>query len=218
MYKKTVAFCACIAFFVSAFAVGYYFKQKTNIVEINCVIPIMSEEELILNSDLVIEGTVCDIGKSKWSNPELEDGKRNILQTDITVSIYDIVSGEYSLDKVVVRVNKGYDEESNTKMISDAYPDFEVGEEILLFLTKDDSELATEENYFVLTGMRQGKYEISKASTQKAKKYKGNDSNVSIKELKEKIEKVKKDNPDYKEMKKQKSEEIKENNEKLFGK
>lgn len=40
---------------------------------------------------------------------------------------------------------------------SDGYPDFEVNEKVLLFLSRDDSDIATDEDYYVLTDMRQGK-------------------------------------------------------------
>ena len=131
-------------------------------ISVTGTIPYRTEQELILNSDLIVAGKVDKIGEGKWSNPDFEPAeKRNILQTDVFVEIDEILYGEYSREFVAVRIDKGYDPESNTKVISDGYPDFEVGEEVLLFLSRDDSDVATEEDYFVLTGMKQGKWNIS---------------------------------------------------------
>ena len=47
--------------------------------------------------------------------------------------------------------------------LPDGYPDFEVNEKVLLFLSRDDSDIATDEDYYVLTGMRQGKYDLSES-------------------------------------------------------
>ncbi len=152
-------------------------------ISVTGTIPYRTEQELILNSDLIVAGKVDKIGEGKWSNPDFEPAeKRNILQTDVFVEIDEILYGEYSREFVAVRIDKGYDPESNTKVISDGYPDFEVGEEVLLFLSRDDSDVATEEDYFVLTGMKQGKWNIAGnkiASTDYATQ--------TIDELKEKI-------------------------------
>ena len=48
--------------------------QKEEIV-VDGIIPLISESELILRSDLIIEGTVSEIMDSKWSNPNNEKVK-----------------------------------------------------------------------------------------------------------------------------------------------
>ena len=52
-------------------------------------------------------------------------------------------------------------ESQKIKFISSGYPDFEKEENVLLFLSRDDSDVATDEDYFVLTGMRQGKWNVN---------------------------------------------------------
>ncbi len=168
----------------------YKFTAPKEIV-ITGTIPFRTEQELILKSDLIIEGNVEEIGNGKWSNPDFkEQGKRNILQTDITVKINSVLSGEYSSEKVVVRIDKGYDPASNTKVISDGYPDFKAGEEIVLFLSRDDSDVATDENYFVLTGMKQGKWNLSGNKITSAD-YESQEISQTLEELKEKIKVMK---------------------------
>lgn len=49
---------------------------------------------------------------------------------------------------------------------SEGYPDFAPGEKVVLFLSKDDSDVANpNENYYVLTGMIQGKFVADTTST-----------------------------------------------------
>ena len=202
-------------------------NSKLQIVEIKGIMPEFSEQELILNSDLIVEGIVKDIGNGKWSNPEMQPGKRNIIQTDITVEIGEILSGEYDKEEVVIRVNKGYNAESNILSVSDAYPDFIEGEHVLLFLARDDSDLVTDEDYFVVTGMKQGKWnteEIKTKSNSDAGEIKitGNASGYTFsgkntEYLKERIKQEKQNNPDWDEIQKQKRAQIETNNKILFG-
>lgn len=164
----------------------YKFTAPKEVV-VTGTIPFRTEQELILNSDLIVTGKVDKIGESKWSNPDFEPAeKRNILQTDIFVGINEILYGQYSKECVAVRIDKGYDKEQNIRVVSDGYPDFKVGEEVVLFLSRDDSDVATEEDYFVLTGMKQGKWNLSGEKITTAE-YEPQKISQTIDELKEKI-------------------------------
>ena len=128
-------------------------------------------------------------------------------------------------NQAIVRIDKGEDE--NTIVSSDGYPDFEVNEKVLLFLSRDDSDIATDEDYYVLTGMRQGKYDLSESENSRSSNTintyissmevdNERDTEV-IDELKDKIEKEHNMHPNYSEEQKQRQIEIDNENKKLFG-
>ncbi|MZP29276.1 hypothetical protein GTO91_06090 [Heliobacterium undosum] len=123
--------------------------------------PQRTKEELMIKSEVIIKGTVKDVGTSKWSNPDFKKGEniRNILQTDVFIHVEEVFKGTpYDTQQIAVRIDKG--ETPTTKVTSDGYPDFSKGEEVILFLSKDNSDVANhDESYYVLTGMIQGKYE-----------------------------------------------------------
>lgn len=133
------------------------------IIKQSYLIPYKSQSDLTRDSEVIIRGVVKEILPSKWSNPGMKKGDnvRNILQTNVVVHIEEIIKGTpYNSEEINVRINKG--ETDDYIVISDGYPDFPKGEEVLLFLSIDESDVANEkENYYVLTGMIQGKYTIT---------------------------------------------------------
>lgn len=140
---------------------GYYLYPKTETIHVDGVIPFKSKTHLVAESELIIQGIVKEKLPSKWSNPNGEKGfAPNIIQTDIIVGINAIFKGTpYDKENVTVRIDKG--QIGKTRVISGGYPDFTPGEEVILFLAKDDSDLADlNENYYVLKGMRQGKFSL----------------------------------------------------------
>ena len=218
--KRSIIIIACLAVFMGSVATLIYQKLKPEEIRIEGIMGICTEQELILDSDIIISGTVKNIGDGKWSNPGFKDkNKRNIIQTDITVEIDDLLSGEYKNKDVTVRIDKGYNKETNTKIISDGYPDFKIGEKVVLFLVRDDSDLKTDEDYFILVGMKQGKWNISNDKKIENKSIDSNYTlqNVTMSDLEEKIEKEKINNPTWKELRRKQQIEIIENNKKLFG-
>ncbi len=215
MFKKILACVACFAFIAGATITFIMEQNKPEIIKIDGIMPEVTEQELILNSDLIIRGNVLEIGKSKWSNPNMIEGKRNILQTDITVKIDEILSGEYIPQNVVVRIDKGYDKKSNTKVESSGYPDFEIGEKVVLFLSRDDGDLVTDEDYFVLTGMKNGKWILNSENQISSKMNSAKSNTITV--LKDKIKQEKENNPEWKEQRAIKQKQIIEDNKKLFG-
>ncbi|MDO5398601.1 MAG: hypothetical protein Q4G33_11810 [bacterium] len=207
----------------TAFCFSGCTQEKEKIV-IHGIMPELTESELILNSDLIISGSVSEILNSKWSNENLEKGENipNILQTDIIIDVDEVIEGDCINNYVTVRINKG--ENEDTVVYSEGYPDFTEGEQVLLFLARDDSGLATDEDYYVLTGMKQGKYSLKENNTDvysndvKAEASYVNDKNtIDIDTLQSAIEKENEANPDYKTEKSIRQEEIKKENEELFG-
>lgn len=198
-----------------------YNNRPVREVTISGAVGLITQEELIFNSDLIITGTVKKINESKWRHlGNDKDGWVTVLQTDIDIRIDEIVLGEYSSDVAVVRVDKGYDKKTRTKYISDGYPDFYEGESVLVFLARDDGMMNTGENYFVTVGMYQGKWSLDKESGVIDNVRTFEDYNLEGKTIREMKAKVKEEitkNPDYKEERERKKEEIRKRNMELFG-
>lgn len=181
----------------------------------------LTQEELILNSDLIITGTVAKINESQWRHlGNDKDGWVTVLQTDIEIKIDEKIFGEYDSDIAVVRVDKGYDKKTRTRYISDGFPDFYEGESVLMFLSRDEGIMNTGENYFLSTGMYQGKWSYDKETgktdndkTPENYSLEGKAIGEMKSEVKEQITK----NPNYKEERALKREETRKRNIELFG-
>ena len=185
---------------------------------------------LILDSDLIVTGKVSGFGKSKWSNPNFERGEEisNVMQTDVYVSVDSVLYGDASSEKIAVRIDEGEDE--TTIFHSDGYPDFEIGKPILLFLARDRSDVATDEDYYILVGMKQGKYDLDDSSkaeggnikdaanADNAKYVNLTDENrtFEIGALKQQIKDEHEKHPNYREERAQKEAETRERNKELF--
>ncbi len=224
-FKNILCILIIVIITVISFSIFKFFnneKKEKKVINIEGAIPYRTEYEMILDSDLIITGKVKEIKKSKWSNPDYLLGKhvRNVLQTDVLIDVEKVLDGNFSKNSVIVRIDKGEDE--NTIVYSEGYPDFVLGEDVLLFLARDDSDIATNEDYYVLTGMRLSKYNLindsslAKESEEKIM-YKNEVGELKLTELISNIEKVKEDKPKYKEEKLKKQEEIIKNNIELFG-
>ena len=72
-------------------------KPKKKEMLVSGLIAYKPDDLLILDSDLIITGTVSRIGESKWSNPDFYRGDTipNYLQTDIYIAIEEILYGEF---------------------------------------------------------------------------------------------------------------------------
>lgn len=167
--KRGLFIGACISLFVIGFALSTSTGKNnisnansdgTEIVKISGSVPVMGKDEVIEKSDVIAKGKVSRILESKWSNPNFERGKDipNMLQTDIVVEVDEIYKGEPNNKKeLTIRIDEG--EAENLKVVSEGYPKFVKNEELVVFLSKDDSILANKsEDYYILTGMFQGKY------------------------------------------------------------
>ncbi len=188
--------------------------QKTIIVSGD--VPLLNKRELINNSSVIVRGTIEKLLPSKWSNPNLEKGleRRNIIQTDVVVSIQDVYKNIPYDNEIIVRINNG--EVGNTKLISEGYPSFIPGEEVVLFLSRDDGDLANpSEEYYVLTGMLQGKFSLVGDGDKSAKLFKNsNDIDWAIEKATFNPSTIKQDIETTREMTK---EQIRINNEMIFG-
>lgn len=220
MRKKGTIVCFCLATVV----IGIVLYGSTigfhRVRHIAGSMPLRDKVDLMGMADTIIKGKVEELLPSKWSNPFSQKGThvRNILQTDIRISVLDVFKGKpYSNESVLVRVDEG--EKGNYAVENDDFPDFAEGEEVILFLAKDDSDVADpNEYYYVLVGAGQGKFRHNKDSVDQDEfvmDFAGRDEKIKGSSLKEEIEKSMEA---YAQRPKMTKEEIRKNNEELFGK
>ena len=158
---------------------------------------------------------VSEIKESRWSNPDFLRGTdiRNILQTDIVVDVDNNMYGDTENNSVIVRINKGEDE--NTIFCDENTPDFTLNENVLLFLARDDSDVKTDEDYYVLVAKKQSKYELPDNEAVSAYSY--DNQTIDLVSLQQKIIDEKNANPNFKQELEIEHQRIKENNAALFG-
>lgn len=216
--RKIICIVSVVAILTTIGVVRQNIRPDKTEINIKGIMSHKTESQMILDSDLIVCGKVKKVKESKWSNKDFARGDeiRNILQTDIVIDVEKVLSGECDNSEVIVRIDKGEDE--NTIVYSEGYPDFTKGEEVLLFLSRDDSDVATDEDYYVLTGMKQGKYKTTVSEKTAQKVFSNGETSIDIDTLKDKIEEEKALNPDYKKKKATRQQEIKKQNEQLFGK
>lgn len=89
------------------------------------------------------------------------------------------LNSKYTGEKIVVRINKG--EDKDTIVYSALEPDFSEGEKVLLFLARDDSDVKTDEDYYVVVGMKQGKYVLKDGNSSI---YVNDDKEINLNDLK----------------------------------
>ncbi|MDQ8736882.1 hypothetical protein [Paenibacillus sp. LHD-38] len=204
--------------------IGIYYAVPKNVVTVTSgEIALKDKKALVDEANVIVRGTVSEIKPSFWSNPNGEKGQdvRNIIQTDIVVNVEEVYKNELFNEKsVTVRIDKG--KVGNYISKSEGYPEFDLKEEVILFLSKDDGDLANPaENYYVLTGMSQGKFikdkEVSgdkifvnKVDSEKRDKLSLHEAKGEISGIMDDLKK----NPRPKMTK----EEIRQQNEKVFGK
>ena len=185
--------------------------QKKHLI-VHGIMPEKEVPQLVADTDVIVVGKVDQINPSMWSNenPYAPVDARAIIQTDIDVNVTDVLKGELNdPEKVVVRIEKG--ETDDAILTSEGYPDFSENEDVMLFLSRDDGDLATSEDYYVLTGMRQGKF----VGNEDSGTYSSDVAEVSVEEIKDLIVEAEEGRiPCSIQMTK---EEIYENNKLLFG-
>lgn len=138
----------------------YVSLPRTKIITTHNIILEKDIPDLISESDVIVKGKVGNKLPSRWTNPSFINGDhiRNIIQTDVTVSIIEVLKGlPYNSSNLNVRTDTG--KLDNIEYVSEDIPDLTANENVILFLSKDDSDVAKpSENYYVITGMGQGLY------------------------------------------------------------
>ena len=149
--------------FIISFSIGiliFVSLPKTKIITTHSIILEKNLPDLISESNVIIKGKIGNKLPSRWTNPDFIRGDhiRNIIQTDTNISIIEVLKGvPYNNSSLNLRTDTG--KLDNVEYISEDIPALTYNEEVILFLSKDDSDVANPaENYYVLTGMGQGLY------------------------------------------------------------
>jgi hypothetical protein len=115
------------------------------------------------NADSIVVGRVKDVLPSKWNTP---DGKRpekienGYIYTDIVIEVYRYLKNPQDTQEIVVRTLGGTVDEDSMEFKDEAK--FEVGEKVLVFLTKEDPFTAniSPEHYRILS-WKHGKFRLT---------------------------------------------------------
>lgn len=105
----------------------------------------MTPEELIRESDVVIQGTVIHL-ESSWD----EEGR--IIVTDATIQVSDAIVGE-APSLIVVRTPGGT--VAGYQVEAQGFPELSLDEEVILFIKNDESIRANR-----IVGHQQGHFEV----------------------------------------------------------
>ena len=104
--KKRYLLCSFIIIsMITCISVGVsYNNVEKQEIYISGIMPIKTETEMYLDSDVIVKGTIKEILDSKWSNSNFERGEHisNVLQTDVVVNVDEVYEGEVSGESVVV--------------------------------------------------------------------------------------------------------------------
>ncbi len=139
---------------------------------------VLNDSFLEAHSDNIIMGKVIKILPSKWNTPDgkkpVSDGKileskeefygkqkEYNIYTDVIIKVDKKIKNESTTAVVTVRTLGGQVDEG--KMIEEDEAKFELGENVLLFLTKEDPFTDNSAGtHYRVTGWKHGKFSITK--------------------------------------------------------
>ena len=116
-----------------------------------------SVSELTNDAEAVIEGKVTSI-KSEWSDikSEWSDNLNAGIVTNVNIEVTDVIKGDLIVrEEVVVQTLGGEILEQNIGLQVSDQPEFQVGEEVIIFLKKHQNR-----NVFRSVGNFQGKMKV----------------------------------------------------------
>lgn len=122
----------------------------------------LTQHEIITRSSLVAIGSISEVSDPFQIKP-VGGGDPSVF-TDYSLQISDVLRGEPDSDMVSVRVQGGTTD--NLTTIVEEAPELEVGQEYLLFLYQPGrgGSYNTEGDYYYITGVNQGAFEVSSAT------------------------------------------------------
>lgn len=144
-------------------------KNEPISIEIDGTIPKYTVNELSGLSDLIIEGKVINISSGKWNTI---DGKKpeklkmgDMIYKEVNVKVSNVLKGTLTGDQIKVFTYEGIDEDG-FKITSDCEAKFSDGQNVLLFLLKDNTiyNKNKKDEHYIVAGMYQGKYVIENES------------------------------------------------------
>ena len=135
---------ACLASFIIG-VIAFVLIPKTEVVHMEASYAHRSEKDLVDLADTIIRGKVKEQLPSKQGAP----GLSNLIYTDTIVAVEEIYKGVPYSDLISIRKKGG--KVGNVIAIYE-YGSFEVEEEVILFLVKDDRGFIDEDYYFTVGG------------------------------------------------------------------
>jgi hypothetical protein len=163
-----ISLLVCLVFTSSVLYLHYVQKKIQPIsLKISGSIPYYTPNELSGLADLIVEGNVASISPGKWNT---SDGKKpnkislnDIIYREVSVNVKNVLKGTINVDSVIkVYSHEGIDE-SGFSVYSDAEPKFTEGEDVILFLSKDNTiyNKSKSSDHYIVTGLILGKYDIN---------------------------------------------------------
>ena len=134
-----------------ALSVGIKLQSKQTI-KLQASLPNLTRYDLENDSDLIIEGTVKDISKPKWSDP---DHKKYQLERYVYIDANQFFKGT---DSKSIKVKTFGGELDNIIVEDESAAKFEKNKKVILFLSKGKEGL---QDYYVVNGESLGKFDVS---------------------------------------------------------
>jgi hypothetical protein len=88
-------------------------------------------DELIESADVIVSGTVIDILPSK-EGQLLKNDNRTLIYTDVIIKVQTYLKGQTGYDTIAVRTRGG--QVGDKVIIAEDEPEFDIGEQVLLYL------------------------------------------------------------------------------------
>lgn len=120
------------------------------------VVQFMNLSQLTARADLIFQGRVTAV-HARW------DDTRTAIWTYVTFAVDELIKGDMTEHEITIRLPGGAIEADDIQMKVDGVPTFQLGEETLIFSSRDP------ENRNPIIGWHQGRFKIryDKASGQK---------------------------------------------------
>ncbi|WP_217556067.1 hypothetical protein [Paenibacillus sp. GbtcB18] len=179
--KKLLSIGMTVAILATAcFTIGFYFynsKQKPDdTIVIAGQLPNYSKEEMASTSPVIIKGVVSSIGEAKWNTPDGLEPKEikfsDVIYHDVKIKVDKVLKGSPS-EYVNVRVYEGEVPAGKTirKVESEGEPQFNLNENVLIFLDNDDTAYSKskEKDHLITRGMFQGKFSLKNGKAENRK-------------------------------------------------
>jgi len=111
------------------------------------VVKPLNLSQLTMQADLIFSGKVLAT-ESRW------DSTRSKIWTHVTFSVDEVIGGSFAEKEITLRLPGGAIEADNIRMRVDGVPEFRVGEEVLLFCSRDPKRMNP------IIGWFQGRFKI----------------------------------------------------------
>ena len=135
-----------LAVFILMYSMYSLFSVMVTNSEATVVKP-LDLNQLTMQADLTFSGKVLAT-ESRW------DSTRSKIWTHVTFSVDEVIGGSFAEKEITLRLPGGAIEAENIRMRVDGVPEFRVGEEVLLFCSRDAKHVNP------IIGWFQGRFKI----------------------------------------------------------